>query len=187
MKKLWILALLFMMNIPVSFCPNIKTLSIAASSPIISMPIYTANYDQLIRAIYKFESGCDSTVINEKEQAYGGLQIRQCRLDHYNQLTGMNYTLQDMFNFTKAREVFLYFATHDNNGVEVEGKSFEQVAKNWNGSGPMTELYWASIYTTLYGKKLEVDPAKIRVAVASKPVEQQVTIPEDLAELALLD
>jgi hypothetical protein len=57
----------------------------------------------------------------------------------------MNYTLEDMFNFTKAKEVFLYFATHNNKGKVVHGKSYEQVAKNWNGSGPLTVRYWTAI------------------------------------------
>lgn len=149
MKKLWILVLLFFMNSLVSYCPNIKTFYIASSSPIFSMPIYTASYEPLIKAIYKFESGCNPGAFNLREEAYGGLQIRKCRLDHYNKLAGMNYTLTDMYDFAKAKEVFLYFATHNNRGKPVKGKSFEQVAKNWNGSGELTIRYWNSIQTLL--------------------------------------
>jgi hypothetical protein len=149
MKPLLIMALLFFMNLNTAFCPNIKTFYITKDSPIIRMPIYTASYEPLIKAIHLYETGGCDTLINIKEQAYGGLQIRQCRLDHYNKLTGMNYTLKDMFDFTKAKEVFLYFATHNNLGLPCRGKSYEQVAKNWNGSGPLTESYWASIQDIL--------------------------------------
>jgi hypothetical protein len=145
MKYLPILVLLFFMNVPVAFCPNIKTFYIAEASPIIRIPIYTASYDPLINAIGHFETHNRDTLVNVKEQAYGRLQIRQCRLDHYNKLTGMNYTLTDMFDFTKAKEVFLYFATHNGRGKPVKGKSYEQVAKNWNGSGLMTLSYWEAI------------------------------------------
>jgi hypothetical protein len=146
MKYVPILALLFFMNVPVAFCPNIKTtFYIAETSPIISMPVYTASYDPLIKAIGHLETHNCDTLINKKEQAYGRLQIRQCRLDHYNKLTGNSYTLKDMFDFTKAKEVFLYFATHNGNGKPIKGKSYEQVAKNWNGSGPLTLSYWDAI------------------------------------------
>jgi hypothetical protein len=99
------------------------------------------NYDDLIEAISKYESNNNDSIVNPKEQAYGRLQIRQCRIDHYNRLTGKNYTLKDMFDFSKAREVFLYFA---------EGKTFESAAKSWNGSGPMTISYWECIKNLLH-------------------------------------
>jgi hypothetical protein len=140
---------LLFMNLPVAFCPNIKTIYIPTSSPIIRIPIYTASYDPLIDAIGRLETHNCDTLINIKEQAYGRLQIRQCRLDHFNKLTGMNYTLQDMFDFTNAKEVFLYFATHNNRGKLVKGKSYEQVAKNWNGSGPLTLNYWDAIQSLI--------------------------------------
>jgi len=145
MKYLPILVFLLFMNAPVAFCPNIKTFYIATYSPIMRIPVYTASYDPLIKAIFKYESSNNLCAYNPKEQAYGGLQIRQCKLSHFNRLTGMNYTLEDMYDFAKAKEVFLYFATHNNRGKPVHGKSYEQVAKNWNGSGPMTLKYWDTI------------------------------------------
>jgi hypothetical protein len=140
------MVLLFFLNLHTALCPNnIKTFYIAKDSPIVRIPIYTASYDPLIHAIFKYESGYNVLAYNAHEEAYGGLQIRKCRLDHFNELAGMNYTLQDMYDFTKAKEVFLYFATHNNKGKFVRGKSYEQVAKNWNGSGPLTENYWCAI------------------------------------------
>jgi hypothetical protein len=115
------------------------------SSPIIRTPVYTASYEPLIKAIFRYESHNDTLAYNPHEEAYGGLQIRPCRLKHFNKLTGSNYTLTDMYDFNKAKEVFLYFATHNGNGKLVKGKSYEQVAKNWNGSGPLTIKYWDEI------------------------------------------
>jgi hypothetical protein len=133
------------MNLPVAFCPNIKTFYLVTSSPIISRPIYISDYNPLIKAIFRYETHNDTLAHNLNEEAYGGLQIRKCRLDHFNNLTGSNYTLTDMYDFTKAKEVFLYFATHNGRGQVVKGKTYEQVAKNWNGSGPMTIKYWEAI------------------------------------------
>lgn len=102
-------------------------------------PIKT-NYNELIAAISKYESNNIDSAYNAHENACGRLQIRQCRVEHYNRLTGRNYTLKDMFNFDKAKEVFLYFA---------QGKTLEQAAKQWNGSGPMTIHYWEHVKSLL--------------------------------------
>jgi hypothetical protein len=146
MKRLQIMALFLFMNLPVAFCPNIKTFYIATSTPIIQVPKieYTSDYDLLIKAIFHYETNFNTLAYNIKENAVGGLQIRQCRIDHFNKLTNKDYTLQDMYDFNKAKEVFLYFATHNNRGKVVH-KSYEQAAKNWNGSGPATECYWETV------------------------------------------
>jgi hypothetical protein len=126
----------------VSFAPDIKVTYISKSEPIVVTEL--SNYDSLINAISKYESNNNDTIVNrrfipgtsEREMATGRLQIRSCRVEHYNKLTGKNYTLNDMCDFRKAREVFLYFA---------KGKTYEQAAKSWNGSGPLTVIYWEKI------------------------------------------
>ena len=133
------------MNLPVAFCPNIKTFYIPTSSPIMRTPVYMTTYEPLIKAIFKYEANNNTLAYNPNEEAYGGLQIRPCRLKDFNNLTGNSYTLQDMYNFDKAKEVFLYFATHNRKGRLIKGKPYEQVAKNWNGSGPLTIKYWEAI------------------------------------------
>jgi hypothetical protein len=135
------------MNLSLAFCPNIKILYIPSHTPINYVPKaeLTTDYDQLIKAIFHYESGFNTLAYNPNEDAVGGLQIRQCRVDHFNKLTNKGYTLEDMYDFDKAKEVFLYFATHNYNGQPVKGKPYEQVAKNWNGSGPMTECYWERV------------------------------------------
>ncbi len=113
-------------------------------------------YKPLIEAVGIIESNCNNNAINESEGARGYFQIRKCRLEHYNKLTGKEYTMEDMHIFEKAREVFLYFINHDSRGRIIPDKSYEQVAKNWNGSGPKTEQYWAKVQSRLQLKRANV-------------------------------
>lgn len=94
------------------------------------------HFDRLISAIVHTESRGNPLAYNEKENAVGAFQIRQCRIDHYNSLNGTNYTLEDCYDYELSKRVFLFFA---------EGKDYETAAKNWNGSGPMTETYWEAV------------------------------------------
>lgn len=120
-----------------TYAPSSSTFFIADVAPIVKN-----HYDPLVHAVWAWETrgSFDLMSYNVKEEATGPLQIRPCRLEHYNRLTGKEYILNDMYNFEIAREVFLYFA---------KGKSFEQAAKDWNGSGPMTIDYWKGVTTYL--------------------------------------
>lgn len=93
-------------------------------------------YDPLIKAIIQVESGSGKYLYNEKENAVGHFQIRQVRLDHYNRETGLNHALNDCYDYKLSREIFLYFAS---------GKSYERAAREWNGSGKMTDEYWKKV------------------------------------------
>lgn len=95
-----------------------------------------AYYEPLIKAVATVESNNNTLAYNATEGAVGALQIRQCRLDHYNKLNKSDYKLSDCYNYETARRIFLYFAA---------GKSYEQAAKDWNGSGPMTNIYWQKV------------------------------------------
>jgi hypothetical protein len=97
-------------------------------------------YDPLIRAITNYESKGDIYSFNFKEQAAGPMQIRPCRIAHYNQLEGTHYNTGDCFNYELSRKIFLRFA---------RGKTWEKAAKNWNGSGVQTIAYWDSIQVRL--------------------------------------
>jgi hypothetical protein len=100
-------------------------------------------YAPLMNAIGIFETMGNTLAFNEFENAAGIFQIRQVRVDDYNQRTGSNYTLLDMFDYEISQKVFLYFA-------EIAGPySFEKIAKAWNGSGPRTEFYWNRIKALL--------------------------------------
>lgn len=107
------------------------------------------SYNPLMEAIGWFETQNIDSAYNPKEEAYGRFQIRRSskRVEHYNLKTGKNYTYEDMFDFQKSREVFLYYAV---------GKTYEQAAKDWNGSGIMTIIYWMNINNILNGNDLPI-------------------------------
>lgn len=129
MKKI---LLLFSLFVSVeAFAPRTYALCILRAEPF-------NMYDTLIEAVVQVESHGDVWALNVKEQATGAFQIRPCRIDHFNRLTGKHYTMPDMFNYKKAREVFLYFAVW-------YGKDFETISRNWNGAGEMTDDYWNKV------------------------------------------
>jgi len=115
---------------------NHYALYIKAESPIRA-------YSDLVYAINMVEAGVDSTsydilAYNEPEGARGAFQIRQCKLDDYNRLTGKNIQPEDLFDYEISYNIFLYFARE-------YGSDYEKIAKKWNGSGPMTEVYWKKV------------------------------------------
>ena len=91
------------------------------------------NYDPLIKAVNIVEVGDGNDLYNEVENAVGWFQIRQIRVEDYNKRRGTNYKLEDFYDYELSKEMFLYYA---------KGKTFEQAAKDWNGSGPKTIDYW---------------------------------------------
>jgi len=93
-------------------------------------------YEPLIKAVVMVESNNGKYLYNAKENAVGWFQIRTVRVIHYNQLTGSNYVLNDFYDYDLSREMFLFYAS---------GKDYETAAKNWNGSGPMTNDYWKRV------------------------------------------
>jgi hypothetical protein len=82
------------------------------------------------------EGKCDTTAYNEFEEAAGFFQIRPIRLEDYKMRTGISYTTEDMFDYKKAEEIFLYYANR------VGPYDFEKIARDWNGSGAKTTEYW---------------------------------------------
>lgn len=107
---------------------------------IIILPEEINMYDPLIKAIVWVEVKEGKDLHNEIEDAVGYFQIRPIRVEDYNKLTGSNYKLEDFYDYELSRKMFLYYAA---------GKSFEQAAKNWNGSGPKTIEYWKLVKSRL--------------------------------------
>lgn len=96
-------------------------------------------YSKLMYATAMVETMGNTLAYNEFENAVGIFQIRQVRIDDYNRRTGSNYSLAEMFDPALSEKIFLYFAS-------LYGPhELEKIAKAWNGSGPMTELYWKRI------------------------------------------
>ena len=126
------------------FAPSSNTITLVK----IEKPIRLSDkFEPLAKAVFHWETrgSMDTLSYNHREEACGPFQIRPIRLEHYNSLTGKNYTLKEMYDYKKAKEVFMYFATHDRRGRLTPNKSFETIAKEWNGSGPMTIEYWKNV------------------------------------------
>lgn len=96
-------------------------------------------FNHLIYAIGMVETRGDTLAYNHTEQAAGLLQIRPVRIEDYNRRTGSRYSLDDMFSYEISRKIFLYYASL------IGPYDLERITKNWNGSGPMTELYWKRV------------------------------------------
>ena len=93
-------------------------------------------YEPLIKAVTMVESSNGKYTYNPDEGAVGWFQIRQVRVDHYNQMRGTNYKLTDFYDYDLSREMFLWYAS---------GKSYEVAARNWNGKWVLTEKYWKRV------------------------------------------
>jgi hypothetical protein len=124
---------LFLLISKILFAPNEKVIYIELKNGI-------NIYEPLMEAIFEVESSKNINAYNPHEQATGGLQIRPIRLRDYNNRTGKHYTMKDMFNFDISKAIFMYY---------TKGRSFEEVAKSWNGSGPKTIIYWNKVKNRL--------------------------------------
>ena len=114
------------------FAPGANSLIIAGSTAI-------NPFSALMFATAMVETMGNPMAYNELENAVGIFQIRQVRIDEYNRRTGNNIALSEMFDAQLSEMIFLYFASH------YGPYKLEKIAKSWNGSGPMTELYWKRI------------------------------------------
>jgi hypothetical protein len=131
MKKLYLTLLLFSFALR-AIAPNNDSLVIIESSVV-------NPFSKLIYAVGMVEGMGDTTAYNPQEKAIGYFQIRPIRLVDYNRRTGNHYAMKDMFNYEISEKVFLYYAS------QTGPYNFEKIAKNWNGSGAKTALYWKRI------------------------------------------
>ena len=103
--------------------------------PVILQPEPLTNLEAIWQAVVIVESSGNPYAVNYEKGGYsiGVVQIRQVRIDHYNRLTGANYTLDDCFSPEVSKEVFMYFAKRIGNE--------DRLIRAWNGSGPQTIEY----------------------------------------------
>ena len=120
---------------------------------LVSMRAYSPAYPQLYIAqsegidpfqplrfaIGMVECSLDTLAYNPVEKAAGYFQIRPIRLNDYYARTGIRYSTRDMFDYEKAEEVFMYYAT------KIGPYDFCRIAREWNGSGPKTWEYWKKV------------------------------------------
>lgn len=96
-------------------------------------------FKELIYAIGMVETKLDTLAYNPEEDAVGYFQIRPIRLRDYNARTGNRFKLKEMYEYEKAEKVFLYYAS------QIGPYNNEKIAKNWNGSGKKTRIYWNKV------------------------------------------
>jgi hypothetical protein len=128
----YILTGLFLLSAIKVFAPDINTITVIKEPAI-------QPYSRLLYATAMVETMGNSLAYNEFENAVGIYQIRQVRIDDYNRRTGSNHSLTEMFDPVLSKKVFLYYASLH------RPHELEKISKGWNGSGPMTELYWKRI------------------------------------------
>jgi hypothetical protein len=116
--------------------PDVKVFYIPLSKPVDA-------YDRLVNAVVSVESAGDPLAYNQLEEAVGAFQIRPIRLLDYYQRTGINYKIDECFNFDISKEIFLYYARR------TGYPDYETIAKNWNGSGKSTIDYWKKVKANL--------------------------------------
>ena len=101
------------------------------------------NLEAIWQAVCMVESSGNCYAVNYEKGGYsvGISQIRQVRIDHYNRLTGANYTLDDCFSPEVSKEVFMYFAHRVGNE--------DRLIRAWNGGGPATIRYLNKVKSCL--------------------------------------
>jgi hypothetical protein len=124
-----IVLLIFVTNL---FAPTSDSATIVIAEP-------ADPFRKLIHAIGRVETKYDTLAYDSEENAVGYFQIRPVRLKDYNKRTGNRYVLKDMYNYNTSEKVFLYYAS------QAGPYKFERIAKNWNGSGRKTVLYWKNV------------------------------------------
>lgn len=132
MKKMTTMIVLMMIFSIKLLAPDLHQTVIIKEDPI-------KPFQKLIYAVGMTEANCDTLAYNPKEDAVGFFQIRPIRLKDYNKRTGSSYVLNDMYDYHIAEKIFLYYA------YTIGPYNFEKIARQWNGSGFMTTIYWNKV------------------------------------------
>lgn len=111
----------------------------SVNSIILFKPAPIEPYKQLALAVGMVETKGDTLAYNPIERAAGYFQIRPIRLIDYNRRTRNTYSREDLFNYDISEKIFLYFAN------QFGPYNLEQIARRWNGSGHLTDIYWNRI------------------------------------------
>jgi hypothetical protein len=93
--------------------------------------------------VVRTESSGDTFAFNLSEEAVGAFQIRPIRLLDYYQRTGINYKIEECYNYDVSKEIFMYYAR------KIGYPDYETIARNWNGSGEATLDYWEKVKSNL--------------------------------------
>jgi len=145
MKRLLIITIALLTGISL-FAPAEKMIYLTRDEGI--NPFIPLSY-----AVRYVETGINPDTINRIEQAYGPRQIRQAKLNDFNKATGKNYTLNDCLREEVSHEVFLWHCS--------SYSYLEIAARRWNGSGPMTDIYWSKVKRRLPPNLPERDSSNV--------------------------
>jgi len=115
---------------------------------VICKPEQINPYEAIWKATCKVESDNNPFAIgdkNLKKKSYGIIQIRESRLKDYYKKTGIHYSVTDMFDVKKSKEVFMFYCQNNN---------IEQIAREWNGGSrgmkkESTKKYYLKIQKAL--------------------------------------
>ena len=97
-------------------------------------------FQSLWEATCIVESGKDRFAIGDNGKSYGIAQIQQSRLNDYFNRTGIRYTLQDMFDVEKSRQIFMFYA-------QLHGLyQVEALCREWNGGNDWRQIKATKVY-----------------------------------------
>jgi len=130
MKKLILIMLLFCQVL--SAPPGYQVPVILQTEPL-------NNLEAIWQAVMFIESSNNPYAVNYE---FGGFsigvgQIRKIRVDDFNKRTSKKYMHDDCFRVDISTEIFMYYAKII--------KNEELIVRRWNGSGPLTEIYWNKV------------------------------------------
>lgn len=134
MMKMLTLTFIFSLFSALLTAPPSEGLTVFVAEPV-------RPYEKIIHAIGMVETKLDTLAYNPEEQAVGFFQIRPIRVKDYNQRTGDSLTLMDMYNYQKAKKVFMHYA------VQFRYDDYKLIAKDWNKS--RTNRYWNKVKLNL--------------------------------------
>jgi hypothetical protein len=133
--KILLAGFMFLMTLRVS-APDMNVIFLLNSPPVDA-------YGRLINAVVQVESSGNTLAYNILEEATGAFQIRPIRIRDFNQRTGENIRIEECYNYEVSKAIFLYYAKLP------EYIDYELIAKNWNGSGTATQVYWEKVRSKL--------------------------------------
>lgn len=108
-------------------------------------------YEAIWQATCFLESSNDSLAYHMEENGFASVgiaQIQNSRIIDFNARTGHNYTLVDMYQPSKAKVVFMHYASG------INPNDLERISREWNGgpsgmSKKSTVEYWLLIQKAL--------------------------------------
>ena len=106
-----------------AYCPTSKAITIFEAKPL-------KPYEKAWDATCRVETNFDPLAIGDKhlkQKSYGIVQIRQTRLDDYYRQTGIRYSIKDIINVEKSKEVFMFYA------CKYHPEDVESIVRCWNG------------------------------------------------------